>query len=105
MKASADLANKIWWLNFWILMFTMDPTWTGDSEQLAIPRWLGGVGGQLGVKVVIVEKLFKVDEQSSRVRRIGVRSTAGGKSERLDGRHRLAKRWDGAPLTTAEGGP
>jgi hypothetical protein len=23
MKSSADLGNKIWWLNFWLLMFTI----------------------------------------------------------------------------------
>jgi hypothetical protein len=23
MKASADLGNKIWWLNFWLLAFTV----------------------------------------------------------------------------------
>jgi putative transposase len=57
----------------------------GSPRARSVPRF------QLGMKVVIVEKLFKIDEQSSRVRRIGVRSTAGESQNGRTERHRLAK--------------
>ena len=28
-----------------------DATWTGDGEEIAIPGWWGGVGGQEAVRV------------------------------------------------------
>jgi hypothetical protein len=40
------------------------PTWARDSEQIAVPHWLGRVGSQRAVGAVVVDELFKVSEEA-----------------------------------------
>jgi hypothetical protein len=39
------------------------PTRSRHREQVAIPRWSGGVGGQTAVGAMVVDEVFEVSEQ------------------------------------------
>jgi hypothetical protein len=61
-----------------------DAARAGHREQIAVPGWLGGVGGQHAVRTMIVDELLKVGEKRHRTRLGLWRLTLRTTGERAD---------------------